>query len=35
MSQADVYQMIGRRALNANVQTRIGGHSFLATGITE
>ena len=35
MGQADVYRMIGRRALNADVQTRIGCHSFRATGITE
>lgn len=33
--QADVYRMIGRRALKAGVQTRIGCHSFRATGITE
>ena len=35
MGQADVYRMIGRRALNANVHTRLGCHSFRATGITE
>jgi site-specific recombinase XerD len=35
MSQADVYRMIGRRALSAHVYTRIGCHSFRATGITE
>jgi len=35
MRQADVYRMIGRRALAAKVRTRIGCHSFRATGITE
>lgn len=35
MSQADVYRMIGRRADAAEVATRIGCHSFRATGITE
>lgn len=35
MSQADVYRMIGRRAAAASVDTRIGCHSFRATGITE
>lgn len=35
MTQADVYRMIGRRALAAGIQTRIGCHSFRATGITE
>lgn len=35
MGQSDVYRMIRRRALNANVKTRIGCHSFRATGITE
>lgn len=35
MSQADVYRMIGRHALAADVQTKIGCHSFRATGITE
>ena len=35
MSQADVYRMIGRRALAASVGTKIGCHSFRATGITE
>ena len=35
MSQADVYRMIGRRAATASVATRIGCHSFRATGITE
>ena len=35
LSQADVYRMIGRRALAADIRTRIGCHSFRATGITE
>ena len=35
MSQADVYRMIGRRAAAADVRTKIGCHSFRATGITE
>lgn len=35
MSQADVYRMIGRRAAAAAVETKIGCHSFRATGITE
>ena len=35
MSQADVYRMIRRRATDAGIETRIGCHSFRATGITE
>ncbi len=35
MSQADVYRMIGRRCDDARIRTRIGCHSFRATGITE
>ena len=35
MSQADVYRMVGRRAASALVATKIGCHSFRATGITE
>lgn len=35
MSQSDVYRMIGRRAAAASIKTRIGCHSFRATGITE
>jgi integrase len=35
MRQADVYRMIARRALAADVRTKIGCHSFRATGITE
>jgi len=35
MTQADVYRMIRRRATDAKVRTKIGCHSFRATGITE
>jgi site-specific recombinase XerD len=35
MTQSDVYRMIGRRAGAAGVATKIGCHSFRATGITE
>ena len=35
MRQSDVYRMIARRALAAKVRTKIGCHSFRATGITE
>ena len=35
MGQADVFRMIGRRAEDAGIKTRIGCHSFRATGITE
>src|SRR5271169_1360579 len=35
MSQPDAYRMIGRRALDAGIATKIGNHSFRATGITE
>ena len=35
MGQADVYRTIGRRAAAAAVDTKIGCHSFRATGITE
>jgi len=35
MSQADVYRMVRRRAERAGIQTRIGCHTFRATGITE
>ncbi len=34
MWQQDVYRMIQRRAENAGVKTRIGNHTFRATGIT-
>ncbi len=35
MGQADVFRMIGRRADAAGIRTRVGCHSFRATGITE
>jgi site-specific recombinase XerD len=35
MTQADAYRMIRRRALTAAIATKIGNHSFRATGITE
>ena len=35
MAQADAYRMIRRRALACGLKTRIGNHSFRATGITE
>ncbi|MDB5744203.1 MAG: int [Polaromonas sp.] len=35
MSQSDVWRMIGRRAEQAGIKTRIGCHTFRATGITE
>ncbi len=35
MRQSDVYRMIGRRAAAADIGTKIGCHSFRATGITE
>jgi integrase len=35
MSQPDAYRMIGRRTLEAGIATKIGNHSFRATGITE
>jgi site-specific recombinase XerD len=35
MGQADVFRMVGRRAAEAGIRTRIGCHSFRATGITE
>lgn len=35
MSQADVYRMIRRRADDAGITTKIGCHTFRATGITE
>jgi integrase len=33
--QADVHRMIARRATAADIRTRIGCHTFRATGITE
>ena len=35
LSQADVYRMIRRRADDAGIKTKIGCHTFRATGITE
>lgn len=35
LAQADAYRMIRRRALACGLKTRIGNHSFRATGITE
>ena len=35
MRQADAYRMIRRRAVKAGIATKIGNHSFRATGITE
>ncbi len=35
MTQANAYRMIARRARAAGIATRIGDHSFRATGITE
>jgi len=35
MTQADAYRMIRRRAADAGIFTKIGNHSFRATGITE
>ena len=35
MSRSDVYRMIKRRAENAGIKTKIGCHTFRATGITE
>jgi integrase len=34
MSQADAYRMIRRRARDAGIKTKIGNHTFRATGIT-
>jgi site-specific recombinase XerD len=35
MTQADAYRMVRRRAADAGILTKIGNHSFRATGITE
>ena len=35
LAQADAYRMIRRRALACGLKTKIGNHSFRATGITE
>jgi integrase len=34
MSQSDAYRMIQRRAEAAGIRTKIGNHTFRATGIT-
>ena len=34
MTQADAYRMIRRRAGAAGIRTKIGNHTFRATGIT-
>jgi len=34
LSQADAYRMIRRRAKGAGIQTKLGNHTFRATGIT-
>lgn len=34
MGQPDAYRMIGRRATAAGIDTKVGNHSFRATGIT-
>lgn len=34
LSRADAYRMIRRRAKAAGIQTKIGNHTFRATGIT-
>jgi len=34
LPQANAYAMIGRRAAAAGIATRLGNHSFWATGIT-
>jgi site-specific recombinase XerD len=35
MTQSDAWRMIRRRAQAAGIHTKIGNHSFRATGITE
>jgi len=35
LAQSNVYRMIRRRALLAGIKTRIGNHTFRATGITQ
>jgi integrase len=34
LAQANAYAMIGRRATAAGIETKVGNHSFRATGIT-
>lgn len=35
LAQSNVYRMIRRRAMQAGIKTRIGNHTFRATGITQ
>jgi integrase len=35
LAQADMYRMIRHKALGAGIRTRIGNHTFRATGITQ
>lgn len=35
LAQSDVYRMIRRKALAAGIRTRVGNHTFRATGITQ
>jgi integrase len=35
MTQSDAYRMVRRRTFEAGILTKIGTHSFRATGITE
>ena len=35
MSQSDAYRMIRRRPRDAGIKTKVGNHTFRATGITE
>jgi integrase len=35
MTQSDVYRMIRQRTFATDVKTRVGNHSFRATGITQ
>jgi site-specific recombinase XerD len=35
LAQSNVYRMIRRRAMTAGIKTRIGNHTFRATGITQ
>jgi site-specific recombinase XerD len=35
MTQSDVYRMIRRRTFGTGIKTRVGNHSFRATGITQ
>lgn len=35
LAQADMYRMIRHKTLGAGIRTRIGNHTFRATGITQ